>query len=102
MTDFTHEVIETIKSIPLGKILSYGDIAKLCGAPKNSRQVSYILHSMSEKYNLPWHRVVNSQGKISLSGKKYDKQKQLLEAEGIVFNKNKIDFKKFSALIENC
>ena len=95
MTDFTLEVIETIKTIPFGKVLSYGDIANLCGAPKNSRQVSYILHSMSEKYNLPWHRVVNSHGKISLIGEKYSLQKKLLEAEGIIFNKEKIDFKNF-------
>ena len=99
MTDFTQEVIDTIKSIPFGKVASYGQIAKICGYPKRSRQVSYVLHSMSSKHNLPWHRVVNSQGKISLTGDAYEKQKALLEDEGVEFSKSGIiNMKRFSVV----
>ncbi|MDR2878684.1 MAG: MGMT family protein, partial [Fusobacteriales bacterium] len=63
MNDYTKKVIKIIKSIPNGKTMSYGDIAKTAGKNRGAREVSRILHSCSEKYGLPWHRVVNSQGK---------------------------------------
>jgi methylated-DNA-protein-cysteine methyltransferase-like protein len=59
--------------------------------------VSRILHSSSEKEGLPWHRVINSKGGISLErGRGYELQKTLLEQEGVVFNANDlIDLKKY-------
>ncbi len=88
-TIFTENVIEYIKNIPQGKISTYGKIAKDCGNIKGARQVSRILHSCSEKENLPWFRVVNSQGKISLKkGYGFELQKSILEKEGIVFDAN--------------
>jgi methylated-DNA-protein-cysteine methyltransferase-like protein len=61
------------------------------------RRVVWILHSCSEKEGLPWHRVVNRLGKISLNpGKGYEKQKALLEGEGIVFDKrDRIDLESY-------
>ncbi len=76
-----------IKNIPEGKVATYGQIASLAGQSRGARQVSRLLHSMSGKHKLPWHRVVNAKGKISLppsSG--YELQKALLESEGIVFS----------------
>ena len=96
-SDFTQDVIKIIKNIPSGKVLTYGRIAKLAGNPQAARQVSWLLHSSTKKYKLPWHRVINSQGKISM--KSFDDrnyQKHLLEKEGVVFRDNyKIDLKKF-------
>ncbi|MHA1913186.1 MAG: MGMT family protein [Promethearchaeota archaeon] len=95
-TEFTQEVIHIIRSIPEGKVLTYGLIAKLAGNPRAARQVSWVLHSSSKKYNLPWHRVISSTGKISLQSdddKQY--QKRLLELEGITFSTEfKINLKK--------
>ncbi|MHA2398288.1 MAG: MGMT family protein [Promethearchaeota archaeon] len=95
-TEFTQEVIHLIKSIPKGKVLTYGLIAKLAGNPRAARQVSWVLHSSSKKYNLPWHRVISSSGEVSLRSnddKQY--QKRLLELEGVTFsNEFKIDLKK--------
>ena len=68
MTVFSEHVIDIIKAIPPGKVASYGQIAMLAGNPRGARQVSRLLHSSSEKYSLPWHRVVSSTGKISLQG----------------------------------
>ncbi|MFX1388651.1 MAG: MGMT family protein [Promethearchaeota archaeon] len=83
-SEFTKTIILIIQSIPKGKVLTYGLIAKLAGSPRAARQVSWILHSSSKKYNLPWHRVINSKGKIALKSiEDCEYQKNLLEQEGI-------------------
>jgi len=87
MEEFTLRVIALIKEIPAGKVSSYGRIAALAGAPRGARQVARILHSSSRKQNLPWHRVVNSSGGISLPGDSGLIQRGLLESEGIAFTK---------------
>ncbi|MBT2683441.1 methylated-DNA--[protein]-cysteine S-methyltransferase [Bacillus sp. ISL-37] len=87
MTIFTNNVIRIIQTIPCGKVMTYGQIAKVAGSPRSARQVVRILHSMSEKYNLPWHRVINSKGEIGFSDEEmFMTQKLLLESEGIQFN----------------
>ena len=95
-SDFARKVLKLIKSIPRGKVASYGQIAALAGKPHGSRGVAWILHSSSKVYNLPWHRVINSQGKISFikGSKNFNSQRSLLKKEGIVFNENqRVDFK---------
>ena len=92
-TDFTQNVIHIIQSIPKGKVLTYGLIARLAGNPRAARQVSWILHSSSKKYHLPWHRVISSNGFLSMKSIE-DKQyhQKLLELEDITFIDNfKID-----------
>ena len=95
--DFTSEVIKLIKSIPRGKVATYGQIACLAGFCFSVRRVVWILHSCSKKEGLPWHRVVNQKGTISLrSGEGYVKQKEMLQIEGIVFNKkDRIDLNRY-------
>jgi methylated-DNA-protein-cysteine methyltransferase-like protein len=80
MQPFTENAIRIIKHIPEGKVMTYGQIARLAGSPRGARQVVRILHSLSLKYNLPWHRVINSKGEISF---KSDEQLFLLKSEGI-------------------
>jgi methylated-DNA-protein-cysteine methyltransferase-like protein len=93
VTQFTEKVIKLIQSIPTGKVLTYGRIAKLAGNPQAARQVSWILHSSTKKHNLPWHRVINSKGLIALKAEmEKEQQKILLEKEGVKFcDKFKID-----------
>jgi len=96
MSPFTQEVINIISAIPAGKVASYGQIALVAGNPRGARQVSRILHTCTKKYNLPWHRVINSQGKISLKDEGFELQYGLLLSEGVEFGlNNTIDFKKF-------
>ena len=98
MAETFHEaVIKAIKKIPRGRVASYGQIASLAGNPRAARQVVRALHSSSDKEKLPWHRVINSKGKISLQpGSGYELQKALLEQEGIVFGlEDKIDMNRF-------
>lgn len=87
MEPFTKGVVEIIIDIPEGKVMTYGQIATLAGSPRGARQVVRVLHSLSEKYNLPWHRVINSKGEISIVDyESRNLQKVLLESEGVKFN----------------
>lgn len=92
MTPFTTRAVEVIKSIPIGKVMTYKGVAAACGNPKAARQITRVLHSMSEKYSLPWHRVINSKGEISLPlGSGGEIQESLLEAEGVEVINGRID-----------
>ncbi len=83
---FTAEVIQVLKNIPPGYVVTYGEVARMAGNPRAARQVVRILHSMSEKYSLPWHRVVNAKGEITIPGEEAKNlQRTLLEAEGVLF-----------------
>ncbi len=95
MNEFTSRVIHTIKNIPYGMVSTYGDIATYCGNNRAARRVSNILSSMSEKHSLPWHRVINSKGTISLTGNIGQMQKELLQSEGVVVNNKTIDLNKY-------
>lgn len=85
MEEFSLRVIEIIKNIPPGKVCSYGRIAAMAGTPRGARQVARLLHSSSRKHNMPWYRVVNSTGGISLNGDPGLIQRGLLEAENVEF-----------------
>lgn len=75
-----------MKSIPEGKVMSYGQVARTAGSPRSARQVARILHSMSEKQGIPWHRIVNAKGEIAIKdGEGRFTQRQLLEEEGLCF-----------------
>lgn len=91
--DFTHKVIQHIQAIPFGQVATYGQIARLSGNSRGARQVARILHTMSQKHQLPWHRVVNAKGEISYIG---SEQRDLLEMENITFSLHgKIDLTKY-------
>lgn len=84
--DFTCRVKELIKQIPIGKVATYGQIAFLAGHPRNTRRVVWILHACSDLDQLPWQRVINQKGTISLPPNAgYEKQKMMLQQEGIIF-----------------
>ncbi|OPH58941.1 DNA methyltransferase [Paenibacillus ferrarius] len=84
MTPFTQRVIQIIKAIPEGKVMTYGQIARLAGSPRGARQVVRILHAMSTKHRLPWHRVINAQGEIAIQDDEGSHmQSFLLQAEGV-------------------
>lgn len=87
MTEFSAEVIRIIKSIPEGKVMSYGLVADLAGNNRASRAVSYILRSRSKIDHLPWHRVVGKTGQLRIKDPEgYQLQKDLLQSEGVVVN----------------
>lgn len=95
MTKFTEDVLEIIKMIPPGKVMTYGQISAYAGNPRGARQVSRILHSMSSSHGLPWHRVISSKGTISLTGEAGFIQGSMLIDEGIEVINKKINLKKY-------
>ncbi|OBA03310.1 MGMT family protein [Paenibacillus ottowii] len=89
MQPFTARVLQIILLIPEGKVMTYGQIAAEAGSPRGARQVVRILHTMSQKHRLPWHRVVNRLGEIALQeDESASLQRLYLEEEGIQFNAN--------------
>ena len=93
------QILEVIALIPYGKVATYGQIAKLAGIPKHARLVGYVLKHLDKESSIPWHRVINSQGKISvmrINEKGGNIQQQLLADEGIYLLNNKINLKVFS------
>jgi len=85
---FTKRVKRIVKSIPAGKVATYGQVASLAGNERAARGVAWILHACSGADRLPWHRVVNCRGSISLPrGRGCEEQKRLLKAEGIGFDR---------------
>ncbi|ANY65879.1 DNA methyltransferase [Paenibacillus sp. BIHB 4019] len=97
MQPFTKRVIEIIKRIPAGAVMSYGQIAELAGSRRGARQVVRILHTQSSIHRLPWHRVVNAQGEIAIPSEEGNmEQRSRLEEEGIeVSVQGKLDLAKY-------
>ena len=86
--DFYRRMAEVCRRIPCGKAATYGQIALLCGCPKNARQVGYAL-SHRQLGEIPAHRIVNAKGYLSGAGAfgQPGLQRRLLEAEGVVVSK---------------
>lgn len=80
---FQQRIWQIIAAIPAGRVTTYGDVALLADSPRAARQVGGVLSRLPEDTTLPWHRVVNRHGTISLQGDRLLRQRDALEAEGI-------------------
>ena len=90
-------VWQVVAGIPRGHVLTYGEVARLAGMSRAARRVSMALRRAPRGMKLPWHRVINAQGKISFPSDSsgYQRQKDLLQQEGVVFLNGKIDLERF-------
>lgn len=81
-----------LAQIPKGKVITYGNLAKLAGMPNGARLAGRLMCELPEGSRLPWHRVINAQGKLSLpiDSDSYREQIKRLEKEGVVINNGKI------------
>lgn len=90
---FFERVYEVVKEIPQGKVATYGQIARLMGAPRCARQVGFALHANPTPVVVPCHRVVNKEGRLApafaFGGSEV--QQMLLESEGVVAEDGKVD-----------
>ncbi len=86
------KVYEFVKSIPPGKVATYGQIALYLGNRNFARMVGNILHDNPDPEHIPCHRVVNAQGQLSRSYAfgGIEAQRRLLESEGVVFKNNQV------------
>ncbi len=88
MKSFQQRVVEVVKQIPKGEVLTYGEVAKLSGNEKASRAVGTIMAKNKDK-TIPCHRVVRSDGSLGMyNGLQGKSKKGILEKEGVIFDKN--------------
>lgn len=102
MNLFTERAISIMKQIPAGKVMSYGQVAALAGSPRGARQIVRILHSLSRKYDIPWHRVINAKGEIGFKdeGQLIEQKRRLAMEQIDVDENNRIDLGKYRYLPE--
>ena len=94
--NFYEQVYAVVRRIPRGKVTSYGRVAQMLGRPGAARAVGYALNALIDKgkqpayANIPWQRVVNSQGRISIVNREYGAQYQaeLLREEGVLVSQD--------------
>lgn len=89
-----------IGHIPSGKVATYGSVAAMAGYPRMARAVGRCLKKLPEGSRLPWHRVINAQGKISFpeGSAQYVCQRQKLQNEGIIFRNNRVSLSRYQWL----
>jgi methylated-DNA-protein-cysteine methyltransferase-like protein len=93
---FFERVHVLIRHIPPGRVASYGQIARLLDQPHAARTVGWALRSVTAESGIPWYRVLNAAGRISLSGPQgVAQQRCLLEAEGVVFDGERVDLRRY-------
>ncbi|MFB1001877.1 MAG: MGMT family protein [Pseudomonadales bacterium] len=88
---------QVVHMIPSGKVATYGQVAALAGLPKAARFAGTSLKGLPTATRIPWHRVVNAQGRISLpqSSASYQEQHQRLTQEGVLIRNGKIALKDY-------
>lgn len=89
-------IYAVVARIPRGRVATYGQVAQLAGLGGHARQVGYALHALPGDSGLPWHRVVNAQGRVSAREDPADEafQRSLLESEGVHFSsKGRLDLR---------
>jgi methylated-DNA-protein-cysteine methyltransferase-like protein len=98
--DFNSWVVavwQVVQDIPRGCVLTYGEVARLAGNGGSPRRVSHALQQAPRVKQLPWHRVINSQGRISfpVGSQGYRQQKTRLEKEGVVFLNGRTNLQRY-------
>ena len=91
-------VYAVVRQIPRGRVATYGQVARLAGLAGGARQVGYALNQLPDSRQVPWQRVVNAKGEISLRSMAGMEmvQRALLEAEGLEFDtRGRIDLARF-------
>lgn len=88
-------ILRAVAAIPRGRVATYGEIAALAGLPGRARLVGFVLRNLGDG-TVPWHRVVNAGGRISLTGDGATLQRRRLEREGVRFDgRARIDLVRF-------
>jgi methylated-DNA-protein-cysteine methyltransferase related protein len=91
------QIWQVVRSIPRGCVATYGQVAVLAGLPGGARKVGRTMSRLPNGTRLPWHRVVNASGRISLplGSTGYREQKRRLEREGVAFVKGRLSLARF-------
>jgi methylated-DNA-protein-cysteine methyltransferase-like protein len=97
ISDSYARIWQAVREIPRGRVATYGQVAEAAGLGKQARQAGYALHALPKGTDVPWHRVINAQGKVSFppGTRAYKEQRKRLEAEGVVFLRGRIDLDRY-------
>jgi len=95
--DIAERIYKIVAAIPRGSVSTYGWVAERAGFPRRARLVGHALRVLGSNRKVPWHRVINAQGRISFprGSAPYTKQRRRLEEEGVRFVRGRIDLKRF-------
>ncbi|MEZ5510650.1 MAG: MGMT family protein [Gammaproteobacteria bacterium] len=95
--EYKDRILQTIAAIPRGRVCTYGKVAQLAGLPRHARFVGTLLKNLPSGSKIPWHRVINSQGRISFpeGSDAFAKQVQRLEAEGVILTGGKYNLRHY-------
>jgi methylated-DNA-protein-cysteine methyltransferase related protein len=99
--NFYQEVYKIVRKIPVGKVMTYGQVAARVSSPRAARVVGFALRALPDNSNVPWQRVINSKGMISIENMAHPQEEQadLLVSEGIEIRQEngqfRIDLKKY-------
>ena len=96
--DSIRRIYATVSRIPKGRVATYGQVAEVAGLPRRARLVGRALRELDEDSDVPWHRVVNAKGTISLRGDLLDHeglQEHLLRREGVAFDGRAISLERY-------
>ncbi|HET7738395.1 MAG TPA: MGMT family protein [Tepidiformaceae bacterium] len=98
MESYYERVYELVRQVPAGLVVTYGQVALLLGSPSAARATGYALHFLPNGSDVPWWRVINASGGISLKGRgpQADLQRRMLEDEGVSFSAaGNVDLKRY-------
>ncbi|AWF83370.1 cysteine methyltransferase [Microbulbifer sp. A4B17] len=84
-------ICQALAAIPKGRVVTYGDLAEMAGYPRAARLAGQTLRKLPRGTKLPWHRVINAQGRISLPEPGASRQRERLEREGVTLLKGRVD-----------
>ncbi|SHG23792.1 O(6)-alkylguanine repair protein YbaZ [Microbulbifer donghaiensis] len=93
--DATSRICSVLALVPRGRVITYGDLAEMAGYPRAARLAGQTLRKLPPDTKLPWHRVINAQGRISLPEPGAQRQRDKLETEGIVFLNGRVDMARY-------
>lgn len=90
-------ILTAVRSIPRGRVSTYGDVADVAGLPRRARLVGTVLRQTPASRDLPWHRVINAGGRISFptGSDSHARQRRKLEAEGVDFVGGRVDLRRY-------
>lgn len=93
----SRRIYDVVRDIPRGRVSTYGWVAERAGLPRRARLVGHALSQTPRGLRLPWHRVINAQGRISFPPRSAPaiEQRRRLEAEGVVFLRGRVNLERY-------
>ena len=93
--DATTRICSVLAAVPRGRVITYGDLAEMAGYARAARLAGQTLRKLPRGTKLPWHRVINAQGRISLPEPAAQRQRERLEKEGITLLNGRVDMNRY-------